>query len=99
MTRKTLIILIALIYLLIGFSNFLSALFPIVSPGTAGLGIQNHLGEITYRLQSPYVYQGFVLVLIVGGLLTILFLSQRETRAIFVPAETSDRKPDIFLEE
>lgn len=154
MTRKTLVGVISLIYMVMGFSNFFSSLLPTVSPsgsftikvvplvggalvgyagltmfrlsefgrkfvvlllstrvvintalllrlplGGAGLGIENCLGELIDKVQSPYAYQVFLLALIVIGSLTIIFLSQRETKEIFMPVTTSDVKPDIILEE
>jgi hypothetical protein len=64
----------------------------------AGLAIKNSIGEIIYRIESPYAYQGFVLVWIIVGLLTILFLSQRETKAIFVSETINEVEPDIIFE-
>ncbi len=64
----------------------------------AWLGIENRLGEIIYSIESPYAYQGFLLVWIVIALLTIIFLSQSETREIFMPEVTKDVEPDIIFE-
>ena len=65
----------------------------------AGLGIENNFGEMIYRVQNPYAYQGLLLILTVVAVLTITFLSHKETKEIFVPMENSDVKPDIILEE
>jgi hypothetical protein len=65
----------------------------------AWLGVENRLGEIIYTIESPYAYPGFLLVLIVVSLLTIIFLSHKETKEIFVLTATSEIKPEIILEE
>ncbi len=65
----------------------------------AGLAIESNFGEVIYRAQNPYAYQGFLLVMTVVAVLTIVFLSHKETKEIFVPVENSDVKPDIILEE
>src|SRR5262245_2056876 len=118
MTRKTLVTIMALIYMVTGFANFFSSLLSAASPSGllvirivplvggalafyaglnmfrlkefgrkfvvlllsirvalntllllrlpssgAALAVENQLGEIIYRIQSPYAYQGFLLVL------------------------------------
>jgi hypothetical protein len=65
----------------------------------ARFGIMNDLGEIVYRAESPYAYQGFLLVWLILALLVIIFLSQRETKEIFVPEVAKDVEPDIIFEE
>ena len=66
--------------------------------GGAGLSIQNYLGEITYRITIPYAYQGLLFVWTALVLLIILFLSQKETKAIFAPEVTKEIEPDIIFE-
>ena len=66
---------------------------------TAGLGVENRLGEIIYSIESPYAYQGFLFVWIVIGLLTIIFLSQRQTRELFVSEVSKDVESDIIFEQ
>src|SRR5688572_16323728 len=61
----------------------------------AGLGVENRFGELIYQIESPYAFQGFLLVWSVIALLMIVFLSQKETKEIFVPEETRDIEPDI----
>jgi hypothetical protein len=63
-----------------------------------GLGVENRFGEVIYRIESPYVFQGFLLAWILVAMLTISFLSQKETKAIFAPEVTKDVEPDIVFE-
>jgi hypothetical protein len=56
--------------------------------GGAWLGL-NYLGEQIYRIENRYAYPVFLLVWMVVALLTITFLSQRETKTIFTQ-ETAD---------
>ncbi len=63
-----------------------------------GLGIQDRFGEIVYRIVSPFVFQGFLLLWILFAILMIIFLSQSETRAIFTPEVRHEKEPDIILE-
>ncbi len=67
----------------------------------AWLGVANRLGEIVYRVENPYAYLGFLLVWIAAALLTIAFLSQRETKQLFVSEASKDKEvePDIILRE
>ena len=62
------------------------------------LGIENRFGEIVYRIESPYAFLGFLLAWIIIALLTIIFLSQNETKALFVSEVTRDKEPDIIFE-
>ena len=64
----------------------------------ARLGVENRFGELIYQIESPYAFQGFLLVWSVIALLMIVFLSQKETKEIFVPEETRDVEPDIIFE-
>ena len=64
-----------------------------------GLAVENRLGEIIYRIESPYAFPGFFVGWILIGLVMIIFLSQKETKEIFVPVEANDAKPDIIFEE
>ncbi len=70
-----------------------------VPTNDAWLGIENHLGEIIFRIESPYAFQGFLVAWIVIALLTIILLLQSETKKIFVPETTRDAEPDIIFEE
>ena len=63
-----------------------------------GSGIENRFGEIIYQIRSPYAFQGFLLIWIIIALLMIIFLSQKETKAIFVSEATRDEEPDIIFE-
>jgi hypothetical protein len=64
------------------------------------LGVENRFGEMVYRIEIPYAFQGFLLVWTIIALLTIIFLSQKETKAIFVPeVVTHEKEPDILLSE
>jgi hypothetical protein len=63
-----------------------------------GLGIQNRFGEIVYRIDSPFVFQGFLLLWILIAVVMIIFLSQTETRAIFAPQVRREQEPDIVFE-
>jgi hypothetical protein len=65
----------------------------------AWLGVANRLGEIVYRVESPYAYLGFLLVWIAVALLTIVFLSQKETKQIFMFDTPKEVEPDIILRE
>ena len=153
MTRKTLVVVISVIYVISGFSNLSNALFsvlfssgiivlnlfPLVGgalvlyagltllrfnefgrklvvlllsirvvmnvllllrlPGDgAGFGIRDRLGEIIYSMESPYAFQGFLLAWIVIAFLLTLFLSQKETREIFVPEVKQEVQPGIIFE-
>jgi len=81
------------------FMNVLLFLWlPFKLTGGAGLGIQNYLGEITHRITIPYTYQGLLFVWTTLVLLIILFLSQKETKAIFAPEATKEIEPDIIFE-
>lgn len=64
----------------------------------ASLGVQNRLGEIIHRIESPYAYPGFLWGWIAVALLVILFLSQKETKEIFAFEVTKDPQPDIIFE-
>ena len=88
-----------LVVVLLSIRVVINALFILWLPKDgAWLGLGNRLGEIIFRMENPYAYQGFLFAWIVIALLTIIFLSQRETREIFVPEATSDVEPDIIFE-
>lgn len=154
MTRKIIVTVVALIYMIVGLLNFYNSLFPSLSSSglfvirvfpiaggalafyaglsmfrlnefgrklviillsirmainallmfqlpNAGvwLGVENRLGEIIYRVESPYAYQGFLFIWIAINLLTIVFLSHSETKKIFVQETIKDIEPDIIYEE
>ena len=63
-----------------------------------GLGVENRFGEIVYRMESPYAFQGFLLVWIIIAALTIVFLSQNKTKEIFVSEVIRDEEPDVNFE-
>jgi hypothetical protein len=63
-----------------------------------GLGIQDRFGEIVYRIDSPFAFQGFLLLWIFIAVLMIIFLSQNKTRAIFAPEARHEKEPDIIFE-
>jgi hypothetical protein len=63
-----------------------------------GLGIDDRFGEIVYRIDSPFVFQGFLLLWSLIAVLMIIFLSQNKTRAIFAPEARHEQEPDIVLE-
>jgi len=90
--RKLIVILLSIRVILNGL-----LVLRVLQDGPA-LGVQNRFGEIIYRIESPYAFQGFLLVWIIIALLTIMFLSQTETKAIFVPEVTRDKEPDIIFE-
>jgi len=67
----------------------------------AWLGIENHLGEIVFRIENPYAFQGLLVAWIVIALLAAIFLLQSETKKIFVsePEIKKDVEPDIIFED
>ena len=149
MTRKMIIAVIALIYMVLGLLNLYNALisglfgvqlFPLVGSALAfyaglsmlrlnefgrklvvlllsmrvginvlfvfrlpkegaWLGVANRLGEVVYRVESPNAFLGFLLIWIAVALLTIVFLSQRETKQVFVSDRPKEVEPDIILSE
>jgi MFS family permease len=52
--------------------------------GCAGLAL-NYLGAEIYRYESPFAYPALLLAWVLVHLWAIVFLSQKETRKIFVP--------------
>ena len=62
------------------------------------LGVMNRFGEIVYRIESPFILQGFLLGWIILAVLIVVFLSQPETRAIFAPEVIEEKEPDIVFE-
>ena len=64
----------------------------------SALGVMNRFGEIVYRIESPYILQGYLLVWIILAVLIIVFLSQPATRAIFAPEVIEEKEPDIIFE-
>lgn len=50
----------------------------------------NYFGEQIYRFENRYAYPGLLLAGILTALLTIIFLSQKETRQFFMTESTDD---------
>src|SRR5258706_16085958 len=73
--------------------NILSILL-FLKDGT-GFRVENYFGETIYRIENPYALPGFLLAWMLIALLTIIFLSQKETKAIFAPEATKNVEPDI----
>lgn len=69
----------------------------VIQVGTE-LGVENRFREIVYRIENPYAFPVFLVVWIIIAVLAILFLSQKETKAIFVPEVTRDEEADIIFE-
>ena len=76
--------------------NILSILL-FLKDGT-GFRVENYFGETIYRIENPYALPGFLLAWMLIALLTIIFLSQKETKAIFAPEATKNVEPDIIFE-
>ncbi|MFT3893447.1 MAG: hypothetical protein QM730_17605 [Anaerolineales bacterium] len=89
-----------LVVVLLFLRVFINALYFFrMSKDVAWLGIENHLGEIIFRIESPYAFQGFLLAWIIIALLTALFLLQSETKKIFESEVIKDAEPGIIFED
>ena len=69
-----------------------------VPQNSPALGVTNRFGGIIYRIESPYILQGYLLGWIIIAVLLIVFLSQTETKAIFAPEVIEEKEPDIIFE-